>query len=153
MNRQQEMDNTNVRVTTAPTPLPQTTIIQQPAPVQQQPPPVIVQQPPTTTTQPIVVTPPPTTTTSSSSTTETASGTDDATVQANIDRKIADDSRLASLGVIATVANGKVTLTGTVDTADLKRSVERAVKSVKGVRSVDNQITVVGGAAPSTSPE
>jgi hypothetical protein len=151
MNRQQEVDNTNVRVTTQPSPVPQTTIIQQPAPVQQ--PPVIVQQPPaTTTTQPIIVTPPSTTTTtSSSSTTEKASGTDDATIQSNVDKKIADDPKLASLGVIATVVDGKATLTGTVDTADLKRSVERAVRSVKGVRSVDNQITVAGGTG-TTSP-
>ncbi len=154
MNRQQEIDNTNVRVTTAPTPVPQTTIIQQPAPVQQ--PPVIVTQPPTTTTQPIVVTPPPatsTTTTSSSTTTERPSGTDDATVQSNVDRKLSADPKLASLGVMATVIDGKATLTGTVESADLKRSVERAVKSVKGVRSVDNQITVAGGASTTASPD
>src|SRR5918911_110331 len=73
LNRQQ-MDNANVRVTTAPTPLPQTTIVQQPAPIQQ--PPVIIQQPPattTTTTQPIVVTPPPaSTTTTPGASTQTA---------------------------------------------------------------------------------
>lgn len=144
MSRQQETDNTNVRVTTMPTPVPQTTIIQQPAPAQQ--PPIIVQAPPTTTTQPVVITPPASTTTvTTGDSTTSASGTDDATVQSNIDRKILDDPKLASLGVIATVSQGRVTITGTVDTPEMKRSVERAVRSVKGVKGVDNQITVSGG--------
>lgn len=151
MNRQQT-DNTNVRVMTAPTPVPQTTIIQQPAPVQQ--PPVVIQQPPATTTQPIIVPPPATTTTTTGSTdTKTSSGTDDATVQMNVDKVMSEDTGLSPLGIIATVANGRVTLTGTVDTADQKRSAERVVKRVKGVKGVDNQITVSGGAEPSTSPE
>jgi hypothetical protein len=156
LNRQQA-DNINDRVTTAP-PVPQQTIIQQPVPVQPQQQPVIVQQPPATTTQPIVVTPPTTSTTTSSSTTTTADtdstkgGTDDATVQASVDKKISDDPDLAALGVIATVADGRVTLTGTVDTMEQKRSIERAVRSVKGVKGVDDRITVNGAAAPSTSP-
>jgi hypothetical protein len=151
MNKQQTVDNTNVRVMTAPTPVPQTTIIQQPAPVQQ--PPVVIQQPATTTTQPIVVTPPPATTTGSTGTTASANGTDDATVQLNVDKRISEDTGLGPLGIIATVANGRVTLTGTVDTTDQKRSAENVVRRVKGVKGVDNQITVSGGAAPSTSPE
>jgi BON domain len=154
MNRQQT-DNTNVRVMTAPTPVPQTTIIQQPAPVQQ--PPVVIQQPPsttTTTTQPIIVPPPATTTTTTASTDTTASsGTDDASVQMNVDKRMSEDTGLAPLGIIATVTNGRVTLTGTVDTLDQKRSAETVVKRVKGVKGVDNRITVSGGADPSTPPE
>jgi osmotically-inducible protein OsmY len=38
--------------------------------------------------------------------------------------------------------NGKVTLTGTVKTEGLKAQIERAVRNVKGVKEVDNQITV-----------
>jgi hypothetical protein len=152
MNRQQT-DNTNVRVMTAPTPIPQTTIIQQPAPVQQ--PPVVIQQPPatttTTTTQPIIVPPPSTTTTTSTDT--TSSGTDDASVQMNVDKTISEDTGLGPLGIIATVSQGRVTLTGSVDTLDQKRSAERVVRRVKGVKGVDNRITVSGGAEPSTSPE
>lgn len=153
LNRQQ-MDNTNVRVSTAPTPVPQTTIIQQPAPVTQQPP-IVIQQPPattTTTTQPIVVPAPATSTSTAPSTETSSSGTDDATVQSNIDRKISEDPNLGSLGVIAAVVNGRVTLTGTVDKAEQKRSVERLVKSVKGVKAVDNQITVSGATESPTSP-
>jgi osmotically-inducible protein OsmY len=58
---------------------------------------------------------------------------------------MADDPKFSSLGVIASVADGKVTLTGSVDTADLKRQVELMVKRIEGVRTVDNQITILGG--------
>lgn len=145
LNRQDEV-NANVRVATAPTPVVQQppVIVQQPATTTQQPP-VIIQQPPPTTTAPIVVTPPATSTSSSSTTTTTApSGTDDATVQINVDKKLTDDTTLGSLGILATVIEGKVTLTGTVNSEDLKSRAERLVKAVKGVKRVDNQITVSG---------
>jgi hypothetical protein len=150
MNRQSDSTNANVRVaTTAPTPLPQQqpVIIQQPAPQQQQPP-IVVEQP--ASQPPIVVTQPSTTTTTSSTTVDSGAstktkGTDDATIQSNIDKKMSDDPKLGSLGVMAIVTIGKVTLSGTVDTPELKRQVESIVKRVEGVRSVDNQITVTGG--------
>jgi hypothetical protein len=141
MNRQDEM-NANVRVSTAPTPVQQPVIVQQP-PLQQ--PPVIVQQPATTTTQPIIVPPPATSTSSSSTTTTTApapSGTDDVAIQSSIDKKLSDDTTLGSLGIIATVVEGRVSLTGTVNSEDLKTRAERLVKAVKGVKRVDNQIIV-----------
>ncbi|MGB7925796.1 MAG: BON domain-containing protein [Pyrinomonadaceae bacterium] len=153
MNRQQTVDNTNVRVMTAPTPVPQTTIIQQPAPVQ--PAPVVIQQPPattTTTTQPIIV-PSQSTTTTTTSDTASANGTDDSTVQMNVDKRISEDTGLGPLGIIATVANGRVTLTGSVDSTEQKRNAESVVRRVKGVKGVDNRITVSGGTEPSTSPE
>ncbi len=53
-----------------------------------------------------------------------------------------NDPTLSTLGVTATVLNGKVTLMGTVKTVALKSQVERAVRNVKGVKSVDNQISV-----------
>lgn len=145
INRQDNATNANVRVaTTAPTPVPQQpVIIQQPA--QQQPvQPVIIEQPASSQPAPVVITQPATTT--PSTTTSTASkATDDASIQSNIDKKLADDPKFSSLGVLATVAAGKVTLTGTVDTAELKRQVESLVKRIEGVRSVDNQITILGG--------
>lgn len=115
---------------------PSTTIIQQPA---QQQPPVIVQQPATTTTQPapVIVNNPPATGGAVGT-----SGNDDANVQAAIDKKLSDDSTLSSLGITATVINGKVTLTGMVKSDALKAQVERAVRAVKGVKAVDNQISV-----------
>jgi BON domain len=147
LNRQNEaLDATRVASTTttttsAPPPAQQPVIVQQPT----QPAPVIVQQPATTTTQPIVVAPP-TATAPSTTTTETAapSGTDDLTIQSSIDRKLSDDQTLGSLGLIATVVEGKVTLTGTVNSDDLKSRAERVVRAIKGVKRVDNQIIVSG---------
>jgi osmotically-inducible protein OsmY len=40
------------------------------------------------------------------------------------------------------VVNGKATLMGSVKTEAVKNQVERAVRNVKGVKSVDNQISV-----------
>jgi len=115
---------------------PATTIVQQPA---QQQPPVIVQQPATTTQQPPVIINNPPATGGSAATT---SANDDANVQAAVDKKLSDDSTLSSLGITATVLNGRVTLMGMVKSEALKAQVERAVRNVKGVKSIDNQISV-----------
>jgi uncharacterized integral membrane protein len=115
---------------------PSTTIVQQPA---QQQPPVIVQQPATTTTtQPPVIINNPAPAGASGAT----SANDDATVQTAVDKKLSDDATLSSLGITATVMDGKVTLMGMVKTTALKAQVERAVRSVKGVKSIDNQISI-----------
>ena len=113
---------------------PPTTIVQQPA----QQPPVIVQQPATTTTQPapIIVNNQP------ASGSAPATGSNDAAVQTAIDKKLSDDPTLSTLGITTTVLNGKVTLMGIVKSEALKAQVERAVRNVKGVTSIDNQISV-----------
>src|SRR6266498_349458 len=135
INRQDTMNNNE----TAQQP-PQT-IIQQPAqqpPAQQ--PPIVVQQPaPATQPAPVIVNNPPA---SGGSTSGRIS--DDSTIQAGVDKKLNNDPALASLGITAVVLDGKVTLTGVVKTESEKVLVERAVRSVKGVKSVDNQITVGG---------
>jgi len=132
MNRQQ--DTTNANVAQQP---PQTTIVQQPA---QQPPNVIVQQPaPATQPAPVIINGQPA---PPGGGTATSSGPDDGTIQAAIDKMLTNDSTLSSLGITATVLNGKVTLMGSVKTEALKAQVERAVRNVKGVKSVDNQISV-----------
>jgi len=132
MNQQQNDANANV----AQTP-PQTTIVQQPA---QQPPNVVVQQPaPVTQPAPIIINGQPAPATSGGT---TSSGPDDGSIQAAIDKKLTDDPTFSTLGVTATVLNGKVTLMGIVKTEALKSQVERAVRNVKGVKSVDNQISV-----------
>jgi len=139
MNRQTE-DTTNANVTLAsqPTPLPQTTIVEQ-APPQQQPP-IIIQQPaPATQPAPIIVQQP-----AASSGESRPSGTDDSTIQSNIQKRFSDDQTLSSLGLTAMVIDGKVTITGTVKTEALKRQVEKLVREVRGVRGVDNQILVLG---------
>jgi hypothetical protein len=118
-----------------------TTVVQQPAPVQQ--PPVIIQQPAPATTQPapIIVTPPAGGTTAPSTSTDSLNM--DSTIQAAVDKKISDDPDLSTLGITASVVNGKVMLIGTVKTEALKAQIEKLVKQVKGVKAVDNQISVI----------
>ena len=116
-----------------------TTVVQQPAPVQQ--PPVIVQQPAPVTTQPapIIVTPP-----AGGTTAPPADSVNmDSMIQAAVDKKISDDPDLSTLGITASVVNGKVMLIGTVKTEALKAQIERTVKQIKGVKAVDNQISVI----------
>ena len=59
------------------------------------------------------------------------------------DKRLTDDPTFSALGITATVLDQKVTLLGTVKSQDLKDQVERMVKQIKGVKSVDNQITVL----------
>ena len=118
---------------------PTTTVVQQPVPAQQ--PPVIIQQPAPVTTQPapVIITPPAGGTTAESS----QPANMDSNIQTEIDKRLLDDPTFSSLGVTATVINGKVTLLGTVKTVDLKNAVERMVRQVKGVKEIDNQISVM----------
>ncbi|HKY42456.1 MAG TPA: BON domain-containing protein [Pyrinomonadaceae bacterium] len=118
------------------------TVIEQPAPAQQ--PPVIIQQPAPVTTQPapIIVSPP-----AGGATMPTESGNSvnmDSTVQAAVDKRLADDPEFSTLGITVSVIDGKAMLLGTVKTEEVKTRIERAVKQIKGVKAVDNQITVIG---------
>lgn len=114
----------------------QPTVIQQPAPAQQ--PPVIIQQPaPATQPAPIIVAPP------AGGTTAPAENMD-STIQAAIDKRLTDDATFSTLGITASVMNGKVMLIGTVNTQTLKSDIERAVRQIKGVKEIDNQIIVSG---------
>jgi hypothetical protein len=75
----------------------------------------------------------------------TADVPDDAAIQAEIDKGIADDRNFSKLDITATVTNGKVILVGAVPTNELKTRIEKLVRAVKGVKDVDNQIVVVTG--------
>src|SRR5215510_12560562 len=131
MSSQPTTDNANMTAQQPPT-----TIVQQPAPVQQ--PPVIVQQPaPATQPAPIVVTPP------AGGSTTSDSANMDSTIQTAIDKKLSDDPEISRLGITATVLNGKVTLLGVVKTETMKSDIEKLVRRVKGVKEVDNQISVI----------
>ena len=132
MNQQQNAVNEN---TTAQQQPPQT-VIQQPA----QQPPVIVQQP--ATQPPVIINGQPAPPATSGGMTSTAGVPDDSTIQAAVDKKLNNDPQLSALGITATVMNGKVTLIGMVHSQAEKSQVERAVKAVKGVKAVDNQISV-----------
>lgn len=117
-----------------------TTVVQQPAPAQQAP--VIIQQPAPATTQPapVIIQQPAAAPESAPAETQNI----DSTIQAAIDKTLADDAFLSTLGITATVLDGKVTLLGQVKTDAVKSQVERAVNRIKGVKGIDNQITVVG---------
>jgi hypothetical protein len=120
-------------------------VAQQPPPpvVQQVPaqqPPVIIQQPaPVTQPAPIVISPP------AGGSTEPSVANNDSTIQLNIDKQLTEDPRFSTLGITATVMNGKVTLLGTVKTETAKSDVEKVVRRIKGVKDVDNQISVIPG--------
>ena len=111
------------------------TVVQQ-APVQQ--PPVIIQQPaPATQQAPIIIQSP------SGGTSDTSASNNDATVQMAIDKQLTEDPTFSTLGITATVMNAKVTLLGTVKTEAMKNQVEKMVRKTKGVKEVDNQISVI----------
>lgn len=131
MNRQQTDANANLAQAQPPT-----TIVQQPA----QQAPIIVQQPaPATQPAPVILNSQPAPAGGGST---KPSGPDDGSIQAGIDKRLNDDPTFSTLGITTTVVSGKVTLMGTVKTAALRSQVERAVRDLKGVKSVDNQITV-----------
>ncbi len=67
---------------------------------------------------------------------------DDTTIQAEIEKTIDSDARLSKLDVSTIVEGGKVTLVGSVGSAELRGRVEKVVRSVKGVVAVNNQLTV-----------
>ena len=67
---------------------------------------------------------------------------DDPGIQAQIERTIAADPALSGLDVSTLVEGGKVTIVGSVKSVDLKQRVEKALRSVKGVITVDNQLVV-----------
>lgn len=112
---------------------PSTTIVQQPATQQ---PPVIIEQPATSTQPPVIINNPAT------GGSAPATGNADAEIQAAVDKRLREDSTFSGLGVTAIVLDGKVTLTGTVQNQALKAQIERAIRNIKGVKVVDNQISV-----------
>ena len=134
MNGQQ---NTNDNLAAQQAQQQQPVVAQQPA----QQPPVIIQQPaPATNQPPIVINQP---APGAAPATAPANSSNDGAVQMAVDKKIADDQTLSTLGVTTTVLDGKVTLTGTVKSEALKAQFDRLVRGVKGVKQVDNQIVVM----------
>ena len=136
MNGPTDTTNENLAATQPATQQPPV-IVQQPAPQQQ--PPVIIQQPAPAGQAPVIIQQAP-----SAGGGSAPAVSQDGSIQAAIDKKLADDPALSSLGIIATVLDGKVTITGTVKSEGLKAQVERAIRSISGVRQVDNQIVAMG---------
>jgi len=67
---------------------------------------------------------------------------DDATIQSHIEAALASDSVVSKVDVSTLVANGKVTIVGSVRSAELKQRIERIIRSVKGVTGVDDQLVI-----------
>jgi hypothetical protein len=127
MNQQQTANET------AATQQPATTIVQQPAAQQ---PPVIIEQPAAATQPPVIINNP------AAGGSAPATGNADAVVQVAVDKRLSEDPTFSGLGITATVLDGKVTLTGIVQNQALKAQVERAIRNIKGVKVIDNQISV-----------
>ena len=133
----QQTDTTNANLAAQQQPVAQQpVIVQQPA---QQQPPVIIQQPAPVGNQPPVVINQPAPAGGSAP----VNNSDDGAIQTAIDKKISDDPSLSSLGITATVLDGKVTVTGTVKSEAVKSQVDRMLRAIKGVKQVDNQMVVM----------
>lgn len=108
---------------------------QQPAPIQQPQAPVVIQQPAVSQAPPVIIQQP-----AAAPSSDNKNTIDDATMQELATKRLADETSLDTITV--TVLNSKATLMGTVNSADLKTKAERVVKAVRGVKSVENNITV-----------
>ena len=131
----QQTDTTNANLAEAQPAAQQPVIVQQPA---QQQPPVIIQQPAPAANQPPVIINQP------APAGAPANTSNDGAIQTAIDKKISDDPSLSSLGITATVLDGKVTVTGTVKSEAVKGQIDRMLRAIQGVKQVDNQIVVMG---------
>jgi hyperosmotically inducible protein len=68
-------------------------------------------------------------------------GVSDDTITSQVQSKISSMSTLKDADINVSTSNGVVTLSGTAASADEKSQAEAAAKSVKGVKSVDNQVS------------
>ncbi len=67
---------------------------------------------------------------------------DDTTIQSGIEKALAADTATAGADVSTLVENGRVTIVGSVKSAEMKQRIERIIRSVKGVTSIDDQLVV-----------
>ncbi|MDT5272763.1 MAG: hypothetical protein QOH49_4949 [Acidobacteriota bacterium] len=139
--------NVNIRAAAQPTPFAQAPVMVQ-TPMTQ-PTPIIIQQAPQTVPAPVIIQAPPTTTTApppvSTAPAAAPPANDDATLQTKIDKAFADDSSVSAAVIDATVVNGRVRLSGTVNSDAVKQRAERLAYAIKGVLAVENKITVSAG--------
>lgn len=66
----------------------------------------------------------------------------DERIREEVNDRLTDDDRIDATGIEVAVANGEVTLTGTVEGRRMKRHAEDIAESVRGVRDVHNQLRV-----------
>lgn len=70
---------------------------------------------------------------------------DDATITTKVNAALAADKDLAAIKIDVDTKNGVVTLTGPAPSADARERATDLAKNVKGVSSVNNQLTVKAG--------
>ncbi len=73
-----------------------------------------------------------------------AQGNSDGRIHDEVLAKLANDTDVRGGGFDVTVKDGKVTLKGQVRTPKAKEKAEKITKKIKGVVSVDNQLTIFG---------
>jgi osmotically-inducible protein OsmY len=74
--------------------------------------------------------------------TNTAVAVDDATITTKVKAAVLAEPGLRSLQINVDTKDGRVTLAGTVDNAELKQRATQVAQSVEGVKSVTDQLTV-----------
>ena len=67
---------------------------------------------------------------------------DDLTITAKVKALILEDSFMKGLAISVTTFNGKVTLTGGVDTTAQKKKAEEIARGVEGVARVNNLLEI-----------
>jgi hypothetical protein len=111
----------------------QPTIVQQPVPAQQAP--VIIQQPALSQPAPVIIQQP-----APLGGRDNTSANEDASMQDIATKKLTEYPDMA--GVVMTVTEAQAFLTGTVNSEATKAKAELIVKSVRGMKSVDNKLVV-----------
>lgn len=67
---------------------------------------------------------------------------DDAVITTSVKAELAKDSKLSALKINVDTANGRVALKGTAPSTAAREQATMLAQNVKGVTSVDNQLTV-----------
>ncbi len=76
----------------------------------------------------------------------------DSQLQSNVSTALRNDAKLDGI-IIKTSANqGVVTLTGSVSSEDVRTEAEQVVAGVSGVRSIQDNVDVIGGGATAPAP-
>lgn len=74
-----------------------------------------------------------------------ATKVDDGTITAKVNAALAADKELAAIRIDVDTQNGVVTLSGPAPTAAAKQRASEVAQEVKGVASVNNQLTIKAG--------
>jgi hypothetical protein len=70
---------------------------------------------------------------------------DDASITAKVNASLAKDKELSAVKIDVDTQNGVVTLSGPAPTATAKERASQIARNVKGVSSVNNQLTIKAG--------